>query len=88
MGDHRATVKIEFTFHGKTYKMDSWINWSCWGSDESGIDQRVVDFFREATRDGLARYEAAEAERYQREHAAEIEAHERAQLARLQSKYS
>lgn len=85
MGDHRATVKIEFTIHGKTYKMDSWINWF---DDGTGVDQRVIDFFRDSWDDARARYDAQQAEYWARENAAKIEAEERATLDRLQRKYS
>ena len=84
MGDHCVTVTINFTVHGKTYKMDSWINWF---DDGSGVDQRVIDFFSEAWRDAKARYDAAMAERYQREHQADIEASERRELALLKARY-
>jgi hypothetical protein len=50
MGDRRASIKIEFSMHGKTKKADMWINWS--PSDYDGVDQRVLDFFSEAAQDG------------------------------------
>lgn len=84
MGDHRATVDIKFTMHGKTYEMDSYINWF---DDGDGVDHRVIDFFRESWRDAKARYDEREAERYEREHAADIEAAERRQLEQLKAKY-
>lgn len=85
MGDHRATVKIEFTFHGKTYQMNSWINWS---PDEcSGVDQRVLDFFRQATEDGLTRYHEEEMAYHAEQRKKETEENEREQLERLKKKY-
>ena len=87
MGDHRADVKIDFTFHGKTYKMDAWINWSpeaggCWC-----IDERVVEFFRASYEDGIDRYNAMvhESEREQREKAQREQ--ELATLKTLKEKY-
>lgn len=47
MGDHRATVKVEFSMYGETKKCNMWINWSP-SSDYEGIDQRVLDFFTES----------------------------------------
>lgn len=84
MGDHRATVKVEFTIHGKTYTMDSWINWF---DDGSGVDQRVIDFFRASWEDAKTRYDAELEALYAREHARDIEAAERRELARLTAKY-
>lgn len=85
MGDHRADIKVQFTMHGKTYRMDSYVNWF---DDGTGVDARVTDFFRDSAADALARYEAAQqADEYERG-AAEREANERAELARLQAKYS
>ena len=48
MGDHRASIKIEFSMYGETKKADMWINWSPDTSDVQYVDQRVLDFFREA----------------------------------------
>ena len=45
MGDHRASIKIEFSMYGETKKADMWINWSPDGTDYHGVDQRVLDFF-------------------------------------------
>lgn len=87
MGDHRADIKIEFSFHGKTYKMDAWINWCPDSDGDWVIDRRVVDFFRASYEDGMGRYNAMVEKNYQKEHAAEIEAGERAQLKQLKEKY-
>jgi hypothetical protein len=87
MGDHRADVKITFKFHGQTYEMDSWINWSGHGSECDGVDQRVIDFFRASTKDGLARYHAAADKAYAIAHAADIEASERREFERLREKF-
>jgi len=84
VGDHRADVKIAFTIHGKTYTMDSYINWF---DDGSGVDSRVVEFFRDAWNDAKARYDAEVDALYQREHAADLERSERAELDRLTKKY-
>jgi hypothetical protein len=46
MGDFRADIKIKFTMFGKTEKADMWINY-CPDSECEGVDQRVIDFFRE-----------------------------------------
>lgn len=84
MGDHRADIKIEFTIHGKTYEMDSYINWF---DDGSGVDARVVEFFRNAWNDAKGRYDAACAARLAQERALQVEVEERNELARLKAKY-
>ena len=72
MGDHRASVKIEFSMYGETKKADMWINWSPDGSECQDIDQRVIDFFQTAYRQMYAKYwddyeDALEKERQQAE---------------------
>ena len=84
MGDHRADVKIKFSMHGKTYEMDSGINWF---DDGTGVDHRVIDFFRASWEDAKARYDYQCEELFAREHAKEIEANERRELDRLKCKY-
>lgn len=85
MGDLRANIEIIFDFQGKKYKMDSWINWM---DDGDGIDRRVRDFFRDSYEDGMARYNETMRKIYQEDHRKEIEAGEKAELKRLQKKYS
>jgi hypothetical protein len=87
VGDHRATVKISFDFHGKVYEMDSWINWTDYGSECSGVDQRVIDFFREAAADGLARYNLEVLDYWAEQAKKRQETSERAELVRLKGKY-
>lgn len=86
MGDHRATVKIEFSIYGETYKMDSWINWSV-GGEVHEVDDRVLDFFRDNYLLARAKHDAElyEAERESRERAKEAE--DRATYERLKDKF-
>lgn len=86
MTDHKATVKVEFSIYGETYKADWWINWSV-GGEIYELDQRVIDFFRDNYLQARAKYDEANAaaEREQRER--RMEADELAELARLQAKY-
>lgn len=83
MTDMKANVKIEFHFMGKTYAMDSYINYS--GAD--GVDERVVEFFQEAYDDGMKRYNEQVRKYYMEKHAKEIEQEEREILAALKAKY-
>lgn len=84
MGDHRATIKLEMTIHGKTYRQDMWINYF---PDLDGIDGRIVEQFRAWWEDAKARYDAAEFDRTASLREAEDERRERAELARLKAKY-
>ncbi len=90
MGDHRAEIKIEFTFHafhGKTEKSSWWINWCPWHTDYPGMDQRIIDWFAEMTERGMTRYDAQMAEYWREEIARDTEKSERAELERLAHKY-
>lgn len=80
MGDHRAEVKITFEAHGITRKFDAWINWF---PNSDGVDQRVVDFFRNAWDDCMAVYD----ERVEEWHAREREKAERGEYERLRAKF-
>lgn len=87
MGDHRASIKIEFSMYGETKKADMWINWSPDGTDYHGVDQRVLDFFYESACAMKANF----CERHERamriqQEKAEIEA-ERKEYERLKVKF-
>lgn len=86
MSDHKASVKVEFSIYGETYKMDSWINWSVEG-EVYEIDDRVIAFFRDSYVDARGKWEEANAEADREREAAEIERREREELARLKAKY-
>jgi hypothetical protein len=57
MGDHRASIKIEFEMHGRKAETDMWINWS---SDEAGIDRRIIEFFQNAADVAMIAYHERE----------------------------
>jgi len=55
VGDHRATIKIEFNMHGVTSKTDLWINW--WpGCAADGFPTALRDFFDEAEAKSMAAF--------------------------------
>jgi hypothetical protein len=85
MTDHKASIKVEFSIYGETYKMDSWINWSV-GGEVYEIDDRVLNFFRDSYLDARGKYDDASGET-ERKAAAETERLERAELERLKAKY-
>ena len=54
MGDHRASIKIEMSFHGIEDKTDMWINY--WPQECCNMDKRVVDFFNSVYERGMKKY--------------------------------
>lgn len=85
MGDHRASIKIEMTFHGIKDSVDMWINY--FPEECCSMDKRVVEFFKSVYERGMDEYEEKlfEAQREYREQ--EIERTERETLKRLKDKY-
>lgn len=86
MGDFRATIEINVDSLGKKYKMDSWINY--WPDSEcDGVDQRVIDFFREMWEDVKRRHDEIvyRSQRKQREQSEKE--HDLTELKRLKEKY-
>ena len=87
MGDHRASIKIEFEMYGEKKKADMWINWSPDSSECHDVDQRVIDFFREESLSMRAKYDEEMFDYHaEREKQAKEEA-ERAEFDRLFAKY-
>lgn len=60
MGDHRASIKIEFTMHGVTSKTDMWINW--WEGACSDLPSALRKFLAEAESKSMWAYYDAEYE--------------------------
>ena len=55
MGDHRANIKISFNIHEKTYEQEwAWINYF---PNNDGVDDRILEWFRECWEDAKRRYE-------------------------------
>ena len=87
MGDHRISIKMEVKFHGVEETADWWLNWSDYSSECHGVDQRVIDFFRDIHERGMEKYndmiyesQKESRERLQRDT-------ELKELARLKDKY-
>lgn len=87
MGDHRASIKIEFSIYGETYKHDSWINWSVGSSEVHEVDQRIIDFFRDSYIDARAKFDEENDVADEKRRIASAEAHERAEYERLKAKF-
>ncbi len=54
MGDFRADIKIKMELMGKTYTQDMYINYF---PNSDGVDDRVIEFFRDSYEDARARYD-------------------------------
>lgn len=86
MGDFRADIKIRMESLGKVYKMDSWLNY--WPLSEcEGVDQRVIDFFRESWEDIKSRHDDLVYKSDTKRREAEQRENELADLKRLKEKY-
>jgi hypothetical protein len=87
MGDHRASIKIEFSMYGETTKADMWINWSGSSSECSDVDQRVINFFRKSYEDMYNKHmeDTWRAERRRKDR--EAEERELKEFERLKAKY-
>jgi hypothetical protein len=87
MGDHRASLKIEWSMHGHECKQDFWYNY--YPTDECctcKVDRRILDWLTtqyEISMDNWFEAECADAERK----AAKAENDERTILAELTKKY-
>ena len=60
MGDHRASVIIEFEMHGIKKKIDFWLNYYPEPSCAWQIDSRVLDFLSEAYTEAMSAYDKKE----------------------------
>lgn len=84
MGDHRASIKVEFEMHGHAAKHEMWINWT--PDDQTGVDRRVTEWFEAEAQKAMDKWWEAEEKAQDREQA-EAENRERAELARLKAKF-
>lgn len=53
MGDHRASILIEFTMHGVTTKADMWLNWSA----DCSMNSAVEEWFEKAARKSMHQFD-------------------------------
>lgn len=81
MGDHRASIKIEFTMHEVTSTADMYINW--WDGAAYELPDSVIEFFVEAERKSLSKFH----EQQDEDDAEKRRRAELAELARLKAKY-
>ena len=83
MGEHRASIKVEFSMHGHTDKVDLWINWS---PDDNGVDRRITEWVAKQAEKAMDKWWNQDDRRESRR-LADQEAAERAELQRLKEKY-
>jgi hypothetical protein len=84
MGDHRADIKIKFSMYGETESADMWINWSVGSGECYEVDQRVIDFFRDAYLKMRAKYDEQVYELQEKQGMKTLDDHNRDAYARMQ----
>ena len=83
MGDHRASIKIDMSFHGVKDSCDMWINYDGLSGECHGVDDRVVEFIQSVYDRGIGKYQDDQ-EAYFSE---QTEKEEKEELKRLKAKY-
>ena len=64
MGDHRASIKIEWSMHGHTQKADMW--WNYYPSDDCygyRVDKRLLEWLTEQYDSSMSKWGDMEEER-------------------------
>jgi hypothetical protein len=85
MGDHRPKITADFEMHGHKAHYDyGWCNWS---DNGDGIDQRIVDWFREQVEIAMNKYHERVHESQREQRQRDDEQRDRAEFARLKAKF-
>lgn len=83
--DSRFYLTVKFSIYGKVYE---WKNASLnWSDNGDGIDQRILDFFRDSHDEAYSLHQDAVWQSQKALRDAKEEQSEREELARLQAKY-
>ena len=85
MGDHRPIITAHFEMHG--HKADFDFGWCNWSDNGDGVDQRIVDWFRQQSHAAIARYSENNEKYLRKKREEEITEKELKELARLKAKY-
>ena len=83
VGDHRASIKIEFEMHGIKRQCDMYINYYACDS----IDRRVLEFFENAVEDAMDAYNKKMRENNINKIDKEMELHDLEEFERLKMKF-
>ncbi len=84
MSDSRFHLEVKFDVYGKTFNWKPSLNWY---DNGDGIDQRIVDWFRESYNDALWDFEEG-MRKWQKEETERLAAEkERKEYARLKAKF-
>lgn len=83
MSDFKVGIKLEFSGMGVEKKADMYINYFPDNSEADGVDQRIIDWFRERWQEAYGKYRADQDQDAQRAN----EEEERREFARLKAKY-
>jgi hypothetical protein len=84
MGEHRISLKIEFSMHGHTDKMDAW--WNFTERDVPGVDYRAIEWLQSQYEKAMDKYLEAQFSADMRRQA-EVENREREEFERLKAKF-
>lgn len=85
MGDHRPTITCTFEMHGHNAYYD--FGYCNWTDNGDGIDQRIVDWFREQSKIAIMKWETEVSKAEQDRRKIELEKTERELFAKLKAKY-
>lgn len=85
MGAHRPIITCHFEMHG--HVADFAFGWCNWSDNGDGIDQRIVDWFREQSGIAIAKWRAEIDECYRERRARLIKTEKLETLKRLKAKY-
>lgn len=83
MGDHRASIKIQFEMHGIKRETDMWVNYF---PEYRGVDERVFMFFEEAYGAAMDAWNKS-IDDYEDDQKAKQEREELAEYERLKAKF-
>ncbi len=84
MGDHRASIKIEFSMHDVEDKIEFWINWS---PDHTGCDRRVYQWVSDLADQAMMHWNEKNEELDQKRREREEAEKERSEYERLKAKF-
>jgi hypothetical protein len=84
MSDSRFNLEVKFQIYGKTFKWNPSLNWS---DNGDGIDQRIVDWFRERHDTAHSDFLKATRKHFIAEEKRKAEEAERKEYERLKAKF-
>ena len=84
MGDHRASIKLEFAMHGVEAKQNMFINWS---PDDNGCDRRITEWFEAQVEKAMDKWSEEQWQADKENRSRQVEEADRKEFARLKAKF-